>query len=229
MRGAEERDFLFCKLFCYLSMIKSGMAYITQPELDSSATESTITERLNELLTRILDLHQRKGWMREVCTEAILLLLQTIPVPDKSGPEKQSKKAPKLASKLVKNDVTLEGRGLNTIASKSSVKAWLRVLLPSVVALLAQTSLPDMAAWQLMLLIGLQNIGNAPGGSTFRKELSAEYERQQHQQGGDGHGEKETNVMSMSIGPLQFDLVQDISEVLETLLASTAGYPKVGG
>jgi len=65
MRGAEERDFLFAKLFGYISVIRSGKLN----QLNSS--ESV------DIFSRLVELHNKRGWIREVTTEAILLLLES--------------------------------------------------------------------------------------------------------------------------------------------------------
>jgi hypothetical protein len=65
LKGAEERDFLFSKLFCILSIIRSGK------------TAGDRTEHMN-LLDRLLELHDQKGWMREVVVEALLTFCSTL-------------------------------------------------------------------------------------------------------------------------------------------------------
>jgi DNA polymerase phi len=65
MKGAEERDLMFGKLFGYLSLIRSG---------------KLLNDEKNVLLImdQLLDLHNRKGWIREVVCEAFLTLLEVI-------------------------------------------------------------------------------------------------------------------------------------------------------
>ena len=53
IRGAEERDFMFGKLFCYFAIMRSG-------KIHSNNELST------DVIDRLLDLHKRKGWIREV-------------------------------------------------------------------------------------------------------------------------------------------------------------------
>jgi hypothetical protein len=65
LKGAEERDFLFSKLFCILSIIRSGK------------TAADRTEHMN-LLDRLIELHEQKGWMREVVVEALLTFCSTL-------------------------------------------------------------------------------------------------------------------------------------------------------
>ena len=65
MKGAEERDLMFGKLFGYLSLIRSGKIE---------------NDKVNVLLIvdRLLELHNRKGWIREVVSESLLTLLSVI-------------------------------------------------------------------------------------------------------------------------------------------------------
>ena len=63
MRGAEERDLMFGKLFGYLALIRSGKLV---------GDNDNIVKTLDTLI----DLHQRKAWIREVISESILFLLQ---------------------------------------------------------------------------------------------------------------------------------------------------------
>jgi DNA polymerase phi len=65
LKGAEERDFMFGKLFGYLSLIRSGKL-----ENDS--------ENVLIIVDKLLELHNRKGWLREVVGEALLNLLDVI-------------------------------------------------------------------------------------------------------------------------------------------------------
>jgi hypothetical protein len=64
MKGTEERDILFGKLFNYLAMIRAGRVSQDEP--------TTLY-----LLDRLVELHKRKGWIREVVSETILLLFET--------------------------------------------------------------------------------------------------------------------------------------------------------
>jgi hypothetical protein len=63
MRGAEERDLMFGRLFGYLALIRSGKL---------SGDNTNIVKTLDTLI----ELHQRKAWIREVVSESILYLLQ---------------------------------------------------------------------------------------------------------------------------------------------------------
>ena len=65
MRGSEERDVMFGRLFGYLALIRSGRLREDQP----SALHA---------LDRLVGLHKRKVWIREVVSEAILMLLEEL-------------------------------------------------------------------------------------------------------------------------------------------------------
>ena len=67
MKGVEERDMMFGKLFGYLAIIRSGRLQIE------------ISDDLSvELFNRILELHSKRGWIREVTSETMLALLETL-------------------------------------------------------------------------------------------------------------------------------------------------------
>lgn len=59
LKGAEERDFLFSKLFCCIAVIRSGVSKNNK-------------EQLLDILDRLLVLHEGKGWMREVVSDTLL-------------------------------------------------------------------------------------------------------------------------------------------------------------
>ena len=103
MKGQEERDMLFGQLFGYLAVLRSNRV--------------NDTKIVSDLIERSLLLHSKKGWIKEVTTEAILILVSTID------------------STHVKN-----------------------IIIPKLKDLLSP-ALGDMAAWQLMLAIGLRNYG----------------------------------------------------------------------
>ena len=63
MKGSEERDLLFGKLFGYIAIIRSGKLSEERNSVD--------------IFMRILDLHFKRGWIREVTSETILLLLES--------------------------------------------------------------------------------------------------------------------------------------------------------
>ena len=58
---------MFGKLFGYLTMARSGLL------LDQ-------TELSMEILAKLLELHKRRNWLREVVSEAILVVMWSLPV-----------------------------------------------------------------------------------------------------------------------------------------------------
>jgi DNA polymerase phi len=64
MKGQEERDMLFGQLFGYLAVLRSNRV--------------NDTKMVSDLIDRLLLLHSKKGWIKEVTTEAILILISTI-------------------------------------------------------------------------------------------------------------------------------------------------------
>lgn len=137
---------MFGKLFCYLAVLRSGKV---AKDVDASV----------KILERILELHAKRGWIREVASEAVLVFMST--------------------------------------ASADTVKA----AVPKVLPLLNDIPLSELAAWQLMLLTGLQNL--SAKNAAFRavwEELSGD-------------------VTKFSMDQLD--------EVTATLSAATAGFPKV--
>ena len=65
MKGSEERDLIFGRLFAYLAVARSG-ALADSP---SAALD---------IFKRMLDLHSLKGWLREVTSEGLLVLLSVM-------------------------------------------------------------------------------------------------------------------------------------------------------
>ena len=65
MRGMEEREFLFGKLFGYLSLIRSG-------KLNSDRNF------VSDVLNAFLSLYQAKPWIQEVAIESLLTLFINI-------------------------------------------------------------------------------------------------------------------------------------------------------
>jgi len=65
IKGSEERDLMFGKLFAYLSIARSGLlARDAQAGLD--------------LFKRLLELHRMRGWLREVVSEAFFVVLRAM-------------------------------------------------------------------------------------------------------------------------------------------------------
>jgi hypothetical protein len=71
MKGSEERDIMFGKLFNFLALIRAG-------RIQNDATTGLY------ILDRFIELHKRKGWIREVISESILLLFEALPHNDSS-------------------------------------------------------------------------------------------------------------------------------------------------
>jgi hypothetical protein len=69
MKGTEERDIMFGRLFNYLALIRAGRIIEDEPTA-------------LYLLDRLIELHKRKGWIREVVSETILLLFEAMPRTD---------------------------------------------------------------------------------------------------------------------------------------------------
>ena len=140
---------MFGKLFCYLAIVRSG-------KIAKDVTTSV------KILDRILELHAKRGWIREVASESVLVFL--------------------------------------SCASVEIIQA----SLPKVLPLLSDIPLSELAAWQLMLLIGLQNLAHR--NNIFRGEWES--------------------AVSRSADELLFSL-DKLDEVTTTLSAATAGYPKI--
>ncbi len=65
IKGSEERDLMFGKLFAYLSIARSGiLAKDPVAGLD--------------IFKRLLELHKMRGWLREVVSESLLVVLSSI-------------------------------------------------------------------------------------------------------------------------------------------------------
>ena len=204
LKGAEERDFLFGKLFGYLSLIRSG-------RLSDDVIQTGC------IMDRLLELHARKGWLREVTTEAILTLLSAVSL---------------------------------TVVDSAG-------LLDKISPLLAQhgrpTPIHEMTAWQLMLAIGLQqytrSLSSTPTTTASSSSSSSSSKQKKLKQKDDSTtGGESTRVTEgifhkvsamlppeaqepelatapgQGLGMLSPDTLSMMSH---TLLAATAGFPKV--
>ncbi len=120
------------------------------------------------LLDRLLELHEQKGWMREVVVEALLLFC-------------------------------------SSLTDASMVNATVLKLKP-----LTSSAIADMAAWQLSLCIGLAQLQSASG-----TKIAAVWQKEWR---------KETAELEITKTPL---CMANIEALKDTLLAATAGYPKV--
>lgn len=137
---------MFGKLFCYLAIIRSGK--VAQDTTTSIA-----------ILQRILELHAKRGWIREVACESILVFMS-----------------------LASNEIT-------------------KTALPTILPLFHDIPMSELAAWQLMLLMGLQNL--AVKNTAFKTQWEA--------------ATTEDQLFTLNKLP----------EVTATLSAATAGFPKV--
>ena len=209
LKGAEERDFLFGKLFGYLSLIRSGRLF------DDVIQTGVIMDRL-------LELHGRKGWLREVTTEAILTLLSAVSI------------------------AVVEAAGL------------MEKISPLLAQHGQPTPIHEMTAWQLMLAIGLQQYtrslssSSASASSSASSSSSSKQKKNKHKD--DNTNGVETATTTESIlhkvsamlppeaqasepGPASASAQgqglgvlnpETLSMMSHTLLAATAGFPKVG-
>lgn len=68
VKGSEERDKMFGKLFGYVAIIRSDILFNAQ-------NSKKANEILTALVDGIVDLHQKKLWIQETTIETLLLLL----------------------------------------------------------------------------------------------------------------------------------------------------------
>ena len=59
-KGMDERDMMFGKIFCYLSILRSGRL-----------NENTNANLALSVLDKIIEIHELRGWIREVTVEAM--------------------------------------------------------------------------------------------------------------------------------------------------------------
>lgn len=72
MKPIEQRDLVFGKLFAYLAMIRSGRL---------ASASKTDSEIVTIVLQKLLQLHEKKEWLREVATETLLSFISVLPAP----------------------------------------------------------------------------------------------------------------------------------------------------
>jgi len=80
MTGQEERDILFAQLFGFLSIIQSGLAVRTKP-LSTSASSSTLSssaESYEDVISRLVELGEKKSWLRESAWFAVSLAVDAL-------------------------------------------------------------------------------------------------------------------------------------------------------
>lgn len=142
VRGSEERDLMFGKLFAYLSIARSGILR----KDDKTAVD---------ILERLIELHKKRGWMREVVTEAILVVLYSMNI---SSGVVASRALPIIAGAGLLSPVDAETGIRNDSAMTGGAEGWVREWVP----------------WQLALALGLirygadskeiENAGNSNNG-----------------------------------------------------------------
>jgi len=72
MTGQEERDVLFARLFGIMALIQSELVFRTKP-LPSSTTPASSLESYERILIDLVNLSERKSWLRESAWFAIHL------------------------------------------------------------------------------------------------------------------------------------------------------------
>ena len=158
LKGAEERDFIFSKLFCCICIIRSGKA-------------STNKDQQLNILDRLLELHARKGWMKEVVADTLLLFCASL-------------------------------------TDASVINASLVKIKP-----LLEVAIADMAAWQLILSIGLQQLLQRTKNTTGAAAFQAEWK---------------TVMSGLSTGTTATAInMNHIESLKDTLIAAAFGFPKI--
>ena len=67
MKGQEERDILFARLFGIMSIIQSGLVVRTKPlpSSASSVTTASSSEAYEQIINSLVTLGEQKSWLRE--------------------------------------------------------------------------------------------------------------------------------------------------------------------
>ena len=145
---------MFGKLFGYLALIRTG-------KLENDE------ENVVAIFDRLVDLHKRKGWIREVVCETVLALLATV-----------------------------NGAIITALIPR------LKLFLDTEVQ---EGTICDMAAWQLMLCVGIQQlmVTKGTGAESVKDELSTLLPH--------------ADLMTP----------QNFEEMIPTLIEATGGFPKV--
>lgn len=84
--GQEERDILFARLFGFTAVVQSGLIVRTKP-LPTSASSTTLPSNLSsyqELVAQLLDLGDKKSWLRESVWWTFGLAIKTLSTSDVS-------------------------------------------------------------------------------------------------------------------------------------------------
>lgn len=148
LKGGEERDMLFGKLFGYLAVIRSGRIDLSADASLEGEDEDSLEQKKEKAITaqdhedatplplvlfdKLFKLYNHKGWMREVISEAFLFLLNESP------------------SRIVR-------------------KKMIPLLKPLLV-----DSLADMSASQLALAMGLEFLATSENSKIACKKLKKE-------------------------------------------------------
>ena len=80
MTGQEERDVLFAQLFGIMSIIQSGLVVRTKPLATSasSSTAASSAESFLQTVSQLLDLGEKRSWLRESAWFAISLATEAL-------------------------------------------------------------------------------------------------------------------------------------------------------
>lgn len=80
MKGQEERDILFARLFGISSVIQSGLAVRSKPlpSSPSSETAASSMECFEQIISSLLSLGDQKSWLRESAWFAIDLAVEAL-------------------------------------------------------------------------------------------------------------------------------------------------------
>lgn len=212
---------IFAKLFCYLALIRSNRVHGTYTSGGNStynsingSTNSSSTYLVVELLSRLLTLYNMKGWLQEIVTEAILLLLDRLYIHNNSS---------------------------NSSKSEDVDEEIVQLLSPIVSA-----PLEDFSASQVMFAIGLQHIVSASAKHANRNscnEISYKKVKKQKKNSvnssnssingsADHSADSSTNSSTahclLRLVPQEKHVqIEYLSRIESTLLAATAGFPKV--
>ena len=80
LSGQEERDMLFARLFGITAIIRSGLLVRTQPlpSSGSSTPEASSLQGYKDVLTQLLELGEKKPWLRESAWWALGLAVEEL-------------------------------------------------------------------------------------------------------------------------------------------------------
>ena len=145
---------MFGKLFGYLALIRTG-------KLEDDE------ENVVAIFDRLVDLHKRKGWIREVVCEAVLTLLAAV-----------------------------NGSIVTVLIPR------LKLFLDTEVQ---EGAVGDMAAWQVMLCVGIQHlmVSKGTGAESVKAELAT------------------------LLPHADLMVPKHFQEMIPTLIEATGGFPKV--